>query len=40
MKPYLFVGDLHGNMAAADLAIAEAVHGRDGLWRLWRRGDD
>ena len=28
MKPYLFVGDLHGNMAAADLAIAEAArHG-------------
>lgn len=25
MIPYLFVGDLHGNMAAADLAIAEAA---------------
>lgn len=28
MIPYLFVGDLHSNMAAADLAIAEAArHG-------------
>lgn len=28
MIPYLFVGDLHGNMAAADLAITEAArHG-------------